>query len=52
MVARDGVEPPTPAFSGAGFSRGHLLILQDIALKTSLFLSFLLVPKWSQVVKI
>jgi hypothetical protein len=52
MEAPGGVEPPTPAFFRADFSRVYLLILQDIALKTSLFLSFLLEPKWSQVVKI
>ena len=46
MVARDGVEPPTPAFSG------YLLILQSLASKTCLILSSLLEPKWSRVVKI
>jgi hypothetical protein len=48
MVARNGIEPPTPAFSG--FSQHYLLILQDIALKASLILSSLLKPKWSQAV--
>jgi hypothetical protein len=36
----------------AGFSEGYLLIPQDIALKTSLILSSLLEPKWSQAVQI
>ncbi len=32
MVARDGVEPPTLAFSGLASPGRYLLILQDIAL--------------------
>jgi hypothetical protein len=36
----------------AGFFQSHLLILQSLALKTYAILSFLLGPKWSQVVKI
>jgi hypothetical protein len=52
MVARDGVEPPTPAFSGLESPKAILFILQDIALKTYLILAFLLEPKWSQDVQI
>jgi hypothetical protein len=47
MVARDGVEPPTPAFS-AVVAQSYLLILQGIASISCLILSFLLEPKWSQ----
>ena len=50
-MARDGVEPPTPAFSGLRSTHGYLVILWDIALKTRLILSSLLEPKWSQTVQ-
>jgi hypothetical protein len=33
-------------------TQGYLLILQDIAQNSCLILSFLLEPKWSQVVQI
>jgi hypothetical protein len=33
-------------------TQGYLLILQDIALKTSLILSSLLEPEWSQAIQI
>jgi hypothetical protein len=47
MVARDGVEPPTPAFS-----ESYLLIVLNLAQGTCPILPSLLEPKWSQAVQI
>jgi hypothetical protein len=43
---------PERSLFKAGFSQGYLLILQGIAPISSLILSSLLEPKWSQVVQI
>src|SRR4051794_39804652 len=42
MVARDGVEPPTPAFSGLNTAIARLLIAFDLAKLSTIFSTIIL----------
>jgi hypothetical protein len=47
MVARDGIEPPTPAFSGLDTAIANPLILFTISLNFSLPVGVLLEREWN-----